>query len=130
VPSLAPGTNRAVVAACLAVVWVLWGSVYLGIRLVIDDVPPSEAMAQRFLLAGIILGVGLGFAGLVTLVVLGQDTGGAMPVIGVVLCLGSSLSCRLLPPGSRRPPARRLRHRGVPAARRVPLRVRPGSCRR
>lgn len=170
-PALAPGTNRAVVAACLVVVWVLWGSVYLGIRLVIDDVPPFQAMAQRFLLAGVllvvlvvvrrgrrgllitrrqlgwlvvtgalllglgnglqalaqvkglpsgvtalvvaavpawavlvrfvlgerpagatILGVAVGFVGLAALVVLGHDAGGAMPVIGVALCLGSSLS--------------------------------------
>lgn len=42
---------------CLAVVWVLWGSVYLGIRLVIDEVDPFQAMAQRFLLAGLLLTV-------------------------------------------------------------------------
>lgn len=170
-PALAPGTNRAAVAARLVVVWVLWGSVYLGIRLVIDDVAPFQAMAQRFLLAGVLLvvlvvarrglpgllvtrrqlwwpvitgtllvglgnglqalaqveglpsgvtalvvaavparavllrfalgerpaaativGVALGFVGLVTLVVLGQDAGGAMPVLGVALCMGSSLT--------------------------------------
>lgn len=35
----------------------LWGSVYLGIRLVINEVDPFQAMAQRFLLAGLILTV-------------------------------------------------------------------------
>jgi drug/metabolite transporter (DMT)-like permease len=45
------------VIACLAAVWVLWGSVYLGIRLVIEDVAPFQAMAQRFLIAGVILAV-------------------------------------------------------------------------
>lgn len=170
-PDLAPGTHRVTVVVCLAVVWVLWGSVYLGIRLVIDDVPPFQAMAQRFLLAGVLLvvlvvvrrgrrgllvtrrqlgwllvtgalllglgnglqalaqvrglpsgvtalvvaavpawavlvrfalgerpagatiaGVAIGFVGLTTLVVLGHGSGGEMPVIGVALCLGSSLS--------------------------------------
>jgi len=43
--------------ACLAAVWVLWGSVYLGIRLVINEVDPFQAMAQRFLVAGLLLTV-------------------------------------------------------------------------
>jgi drug/metabolite transporter (DMT)-like permease len=156
---------------CLALVWVLWGSVYLGIRLVIEDVAPFQAMAQRFLVAGVILaavvvirrspgalrvtrrellslvltgvlllglgnglqalaqvegvpsgiaaliiacvpawavlvrsvtgdrpravtwiGVVVGFSGVLLLVLLGRGTGGAIPVIGVVLCVGASLA--------------------------------------
>jgi drug/metabolite transporter (DMT)-like permease len=57
VPALAPGTSRMTVALCLALVWVLWGSVYLAIRLVVDEVDPFQAMAQRFLMAGLILAV-------------------------------------------------------------------------
>lgn len=170
-PVLAPGTSRATVATCLGAVWVLWGSVYLAIRLVVDEVDPFQAMAQRFLLAGAILsaivvvrrgwrgmrvtraellalvvtgvlllglgngsqalaqvqglpsgvaalivasvpawavllrastgdrpsvstvaGVAVGFSGLVLLVVLGRGLGGALPVIGVALCLGSSIA--------------------------------------
>ncbi|CUU56532.1 EamA domain-containing membrane protein RarD [Parafrankia irregularis] len=170
-PELAAGTNRSLVALCLAVVWVLWGSVYLAIHVVIDEVAPFQAMAQRFLLAGLILsvivvarrgpramrvtrsqgvslvitgvlllglgnglqalaqvkglpsgvaaliaasvpawavllrilagerpawltvaGVGIGFAGLVMLVLLGRGLGETMPVAGVLLCVGSSLS--------------------------------------
>jgi drug/metabolite transporter (DMT)-like permease len=55
VPELAPGTSRATVALCLAAVWLLWGSVYLAIRLVVDEVDPFQAMSQRFLFAGLIL---------------------------------------------------------------------------
>ncbi|MBX6388471.1 MAG: EamA family transporter, partial [Frankia sp.] len=170
-PGLAPGTNKTLVALCLAVVWVLWGSVYLAIRVVVDEAAPFQAMAQRFLAAGLILsavvvarrgpralrvtrsqyasllvtgvlllglgnglqalaqvkglpsgvtalvvaavpawavllrlllgerpagltmvGVGLGFVGLVLLVLLGRGLGGTMPVVGVLLCLGASLS--------------------------------------
>lgn len=170
-PELAPGTSRSTLVVCLGAVWVLWGSVYLAIRLVVNEVDPFQAMAQRFLLAGLILGVivvarrgwsglrvtraqfgtlvltgvlllgfgngfqalaqvkGLpsgvaalvvaavpawavllrlatgdrpalltlvgvvvGFGGLVLLVVLGQGAGGQMPLIGVVLCLGSSIA--------------------------------------
>lgn len=170
-PELAPGTSRTTLVVCLGAVWVLWGSVYLAIRLVVNEVDPFQAMAQRFLLAGLILavivvvrrgwrglrvtrsqfgtlvltgvlllgfgngfqalaqvkglpsgvaalvvaavpawavllrlatgdrpalltlvGVVVGFGGLVLLVVLGQGAGGQMPLIGVVLCLGSSIA--------------------------------------
>jgi drug/metabolite transporter (DMT)-like permease len=39
----------------LALVYVVWGSVYLAIRLLIDEVDVFQAMAQRFLAAGLIL---------------------------------------------------------------------------
>jgi drug/metabolite transporter (DMT)-like permease len=159
------------VVLCLGLVWVLWGSVYLAIRLVIEDVAPFQAMAQRFLIAGLLLagvvvlrrspralrvtrrelltlvltgvlllglgnglqalaqvkgvpsgiaaliiacvpawavlvrfvtgdrpsavtwlGVAVGFSGVVLLVLLGRGTGGAIPIVGVVLCVGSSLA--------------------------------------
>ncbi|KRF21126.1 hypothetical protein ASG90_01590 [Nocardioides sp. Soil797] len=170
-PELAPGASRSTLVLCLAAVWVLWGSVYLAIRLVVNEVDPFQAMAQRFVLAGLILmaivvcrrgwsglrvtrsqflalvmtgvlllgfgngfqalaqvkglpsgvaalviavvpawavlirwltgdrphrltvtGVVIGFTGLVVLVALGQDVGAQMPLIGVALCLGSSIA--------------------------------------
>lgn len=173
-PDLAAGVSRTTLVVCLAAVWVLWGSVYLAIRLVVNEVDPFQAMAQRFLLAGLILvvivmlrrgvrglkvtrgqfgallltgvlllgfgngfqalaqveglpsgvaalvvaavpawavllrlatgdrpqrltlvGVALGFAGLVVLVALGQGLGSQMPMIGVLLCLGSSVAWTL-----------------------------------
>jgi len=169
-PVLAPDTNRTTLVACLIAVWVLWGSVYLAIRLVVDEVDPFQAMGQRFLLAGLLLtgivvvrrgwrglrvtrpqlrslviigvlllglgngfqalaqttglasgvtalvvaavpawavllrwstgdrpapltlvGVAVGFGGLALLVGLGQS-GGGVPLVGVLLCLGSSLA--------------------------------------
>lgn len=42
-------------AACLAAVWVLWGSVYVAIRLVVEEVDPFQAMAQRYVVAGALL---------------------------------------------------------------------------
>lgn len=54
-PTLAPDTSRVTLGACLAAVWFLWGSIYLAIRLVINEVDPFQAMAQRFLAAGVIL---------------------------------------------------------------------------
>jgi drug/metabolite transporter (DMT)-like permease len=171
VPELAPGTSRTTLALCLAAVWLLWGSVYLAIRLVVDEVDPFQAMAQRFLLAGAILtgavfirggpgamrvtrpqlvalvvtgvlllgfgngfqalaqvkglpsgvaalivaavpawavllrlatgdrpsgatllGVAVGFLGLLVLIGLGRGVGAAIPLFAAALCLGSSLS--------------------------------------
>ncbi len=170
-PELAPGTSRVTLAVCLGAVWVLWGSVYLAIRLVVNEVEPFQAMAQRFLVAGLILaavvvvrrgwtgmrvsraelaalvvtgalllglgngfqalaqveglpsgvaalvvaavpawavllrlatgdrpsnltllGVVVGFGGLVTLVALGRGLGESLPLLGVALCLGSSIA--------------------------------------
>jgi drug/metabolite transporter (DMT)-like permease len=155
----------------MAAVWVLWGTVYLAIRLVVDEVDPFQAMAQRYVVAGVLLaviavarrgwsvlrvtrrealgllltgvlllglgngfqalaqvqglpsgvaalivatvpawavlirvatgdrppgltlcGVAVGFAGLVALVGLGQQTGEALPLVGAALCLGASIS--------------------------------------
>lgn len=47
--------NRRTLVVCMAAVWLLWGSVYLAIRLVVDEVDPFQAMAQRYLVAGLVL---------------------------------------------------------------------------
>jgi len=75
----------------LVVVWIVWGSTYLGIRVVVHDMPPLAAGALRFFCAGTIMG-------LVALVV---DRGHGWPVarqwldyaaIGVLLLsVGNSL---------------------------------------
>ncbi len=38
-----------------ALVYVLWGSTYLGIRIAIDDIPPATLAGVRFLIAGIVM---------------------------------------------------------------------------
>lgn len=48
------------VAAALVVVYVVWGSTYLGIRVVVKEVPPLLGMGSRFLLAAVLLGVLVG----------------------------------------------------------------------
>lgn len=47
--------DRTTLVVCMAAVWVLWGSVYLAIRLVVDEVDPFQAMAQRYVVAGLLL---------------------------------------------------------------------------
>jgi drug/metabolite transporter (DMT)-like permease len=51
------------VVAALGVVYVVWGSTYLGIRVVVEEAPPLTSMGMRFLTAGVLLGVVLSFKG-------------------------------------------------------------------
>ncbi|MCX6396829.1 MAG: EamA family transporter [Propionibacteriales bacterium] len=58
--TVAPIRNPApagLVAAALLVVYVVWGSTYLGIRVVVDEAPPLTAMGSRYLLAGVLVGL-------------------------------------------------------------------------
>lgn len=48
-------SGRGLLIACMGAVWVLWGSVYLAIRLVVEEVAPFQAMAQRYVVAGLLL---------------------------------------------------------------------------
>jgi len=45
------------VAIALAIVYVVWGSTYLGIRVVVEDAPPMTSMGLRFIVAGLVLAV-------------------------------------------------------------------------
>jgi drug/metabolite transporter (DMT)-like permease len=49
------------VVAGLATVYVVWGSTYLGIRIVVDEMPPLLAMGLRFLLSGSLLALIIGW---------------------------------------------------------------------
>lgn len=51
------------VAIALAIVYVVWGSTYLGIRVVVKEVPPLLGMGSRFLTAAILLGLVLSLRG-------------------------------------------------------------------
>ncbi|HXE91365.1 MAG TPA: EamA family transporter [Terriglobales bacterium] len=44
--------HRLRVIIAFALVYILWGSTYLGIRIAIDDVPPATMAGTRFLIAG------------------------------------------------------------------------------
>ncbi len=54
-PPIAPGTSRVALVGCLLAVWILWGTVYLAIRVIVLEADPFQAMAQRFLVAGLLL---------------------------------------------------------------------------
>jgi drug/metabolite transporter (DMT)-like permease len=40
----------------LGVVWIVWGSTYLAIRVVVREMPPLSAAALRFFVAGLLMG--------------------------------------------------------------------------
>ncbi len=52
-----------VVMGALAVVYVVWGSTYLGIRIVVEEAPPLISMGLRYTSAGLILGTILAVRG-------------------------------------------------------------------
>jgi drug/metabolite transporter (DMT)-like permease len=54
----APATKRRLLPwIALATVWVVWGSTYLAIRVLVRELPPLGAASLRFLLAGLLMGV-------------------------------------------------------------------------
>jgi drug/metabolite transporter (DMT)-like permease len=57
-PAPTPSAKRprlALVVAALGVLYLVWGSTYLGIRVAIDTIPPLLMASVRFALAGIVL---------------------------------------------------------------------------
>lgn len=51
------------VVLALAVVYVVWGSTYLGIRILVEEAPPLVSGGLRFLTAGVLLGLLLALRG-------------------------------------------------------------------
>jgi drug/metabolite transporter (DMT)-like permease len=47
------------VVVALGIVYVVWGSTYLAIRVVVQDLPPLASASWRFLCAGLLLGGGI-----------------------------------------------------------------------
>jgi drug/metabolite transporter (DMT)-like permease len=79
----------ALVALALGIVYVVWGSTYLGIRVVVADAPPLTSMGLRFVTAGLLLATVLALRnGLRVLAVTRRQLAGAallglmLPVLG------------------------------------------------
>ena len=51
----AEGAVPVVVAGNLLIVYVLWGSTYLAIRLAVETLPPFLSAASRYLIAGALM---------------------------------------------------------------------------
>ncbi len=48
--------STALIVVALAIVYVVWGSTYLGIKIVVEDLPPLASAGWRYLCGGVILG--------------------------------------------------------------------------
>lgn len=80
------------VAAALGAVYLVWGSTYLGIRIVVEEAPPLTTMGLRFLTAGLLLGSVLAVrSGIRRLIVTRRQLAGAA-FLGLMLpMLGNGL---------------------------------------
>jgi drug/metabolite transporter (DMT)-like permease len=80
------------VILALGVVYVVWGSTYLGIRIVVEEASPLTSMGLRFLTAGLLLGLVLMLkGGWRRLAVTRRELGGAA-LLGLMLpMLGNGL---------------------------------------
>ncbi len=52
-----PAPRTGLVVAALLVVYVVWGSTYLGIRIMVEEAPPLVSGGLRFMTAGVLLGL-------------------------------------------------------------------------
>ena len=71
----------------LVVVYVVWGSTYLGIKVAVDTIPPLLAAGSRFLAAGLLLSVILAWRG-TSLRVTPAELGSSAIAGGLLLGLG------------------------------------------
>src|SRR5689334_20867457 len=78
--------SSAMIWSALAIVYVVWGSTYLGIRVVVEaEIPPMLGMASRFLVAGALLALIVGVrSGGRRLRITGREAFGAA-VVGLLL---------------------------------------------
>ena len=74
----------------LAVVYVVWGSTYFGIKIAVETIPPLLAAGSRFLVAGLLLAAILALRG-TSLRIARRELGGAAIVGGLLLGLGVGL---------------------------------------
>ncbi|MGI8578883.1 MAG: EamA family transporter [Nocardioidaceae bacterium] len=58
-----PPTSPLLIAVALGIVYVVWGSTYLAIRITVQDLPPMASASWRYLCGGILLAVILALHG-------------------------------------------------------------------
>ena len=85
--------GRGAIAFALSLVYLIWGSIYLAIRLVIEEVPPLGSMGARFLLAALLMAVVLAVrGGWRRLLVTRREAGGAAFLGVLLLACGNGLT--------------------------------------
>src|SRR5918996_822979 len=74
-----PRSHSFLVWVALWIVYIVWGSTYLAIRVTVETLPPLTSAGVRFLVAGavVLAGVAVGFFGVAILVLPGGSSDGA-----------------------------------------------------
>ncbi|MFB7940351.1 EamA family transporter [Streptomyces sp. NPDC127049] len=76
--------------AALAIVYVVWGSTYLGIRFVVETVPPFLASGSRFIVAGLLLAVIVAWRHGPAALKVDRRRLGSAALVGLLLILGGN----------------------------------------
>ncbi|PYX36777.1 MAG: EamA family transporter [Acidobacteria bacterium] len=82
--------QRWMVILAFGLVYLFWGSTYLGIRIAVQQIPPALMCAMRFLIAGVFILAFCGLSG--RTIVYPPRQLGQMAVIGVLLLVGGNLT--------------------------------------
>jgi len=82
--------QRWMVILAFGLVYLFWGSTYLGIRIAVQQIPPALMCATRFLIAGVFMLAFCGLSG--RTIVYPPRQLGQMAVIGVLLLVGGNLT--------------------------------------
>jgi drug/metabolite transporter (DMT)-like permease len=97
----APAHNRWTTVLAFALVYVFWGSTYLGIAIAVEQLPPALMCATRFLIAGILMLAYCGVRG--RRLLYSPKQLGQMAVVGILLLMGGNLTLsyaeRVVPSG-------------------------------
>ena len=62
-PTTKVGPRLGLVVGALVIVYIVWGSTYLGIRVVVEEAPPLQSMGLRYTCASLVLGAILAMRG-------------------------------------------------------------------
>jgi drug/metabolite transporter (DMT)-like permease len=84
------GPSRSSVVLAFALVYLFWGSTYLGIDIAVEHIPPALMCGARFLIAGAFMLAFCGLRGKKILYVPRQL--GEMAIVGILLLLGGNLT--------------------------------------
>jgi len=76
--------------AALLVVYIVWGSTYLAIRILVETMPPLLSAGARFVLAALILGTVIALRSGVSALRVDRRQLGAAAIVGTLLCLGGN----------------------------------------
>jgi len=84
------GPSRSSVVFAFALVYLFWGSTYLGIDIAVEHIPPALMCGTRFLIAGAFMLAFCGLGGRKILYLRRQL--GEMAIVGILLLLGGNLT--------------------------------------